>query len=68
MSFTTSEKIRMALSESAIRHHRNCNNWVRSYQLAGRDLIRMVNAERKEVIAELEENEEKFLKGEFFTN
>jgi len=66
MSFTISEKIRGALSDSAVRHHRKTNNWVRAYQLSRRDLNRIVNAECKEVIAELEENEKKFLKFEFF--
>ena len=67
MSFTTSEKIRAELSKLAVYHCKRTGNWSRAYELARKELKRMVDREYEVVWNELKIDEKKFIENEFFT-
>jgi len=67
MAFTPEEKIRIELSSRAFSHYRRTNNWERAYRLAGLDLKRVVARQVKEVLEQLNDNEERFIKDEFIS-
>lgn len=65
MAFTRSEKIRIALSDAAFYHYHRTHDWVKAYRAAAHELRSIVSRELKEVIANLEDNEDEFIKDEF---
>ena len=65
MSFTTSENLRIVLSKNAVIHYRQTHDWVRAYEIARREMKNILDSECRNIIAELEENQQKFLDNEF---
>ena len=67
MSFTTSENLRIVLSKNAVIHYRQTHDWVRAYEIARREMKNILDSECRNIIAELEENQQKFLDSEFIS-
>lgn len=67
MSFTLSEKIRYELSNRAVLCNRKIHSWPKAYQIARLELKRIIDEETRQILDELEYNEEKFVKDEFFS-